>query len=157
VVCEKACRTIRLQDGSSYTVIHVLVQSGPARPEIQFDTTLHTSILTYISQSQKMLADLDRRLANLLDENPEIIVWGTGQLAMKLLADTCLGSARIISFVDGNPINQGKIIAGKEIISPEALKQFGEYPILITTLLHHRAIQEDIRKAGLRNPVYTLE
>jgi hypothetical protein len=100
---------------------------------------------------------LDQRLKKILADQPKVIVWGTGQLAMKLLADTCLGKASIVNFVDGNPINQGKIIIGKSVISPQVLKSMEPYPIIITTLLHHRSIQEDIQQAGLLNLVYTLE
>ena len=47
-----------------------------------------------------------------------LLVWGVGQLAMKLLAETSLGKANIAGFVDSNPIHQGKKLHGHPILIP---------------------------------------
>ncbi|GCA86292.1 hypothetical protein MiHa_04283 [Microcystis aeruginosa NIES-2522] len=56
------------------------------------------------------MTDIDLKLQSVLEDAADVIVWGTGQLAMKLLAETSLAKANIVAFVDGNPINQGSVI-----------------------------------------------
>jgi 2-polyprenyl-3-methyl-5-hydroxy-6-metoxy-1,4-benzoquinol methylase len=157
VPVQEASRTIVISNSSSYPVVHSILRKGKIDTLIRFDENLNANILRYIAKSKELLDKLDQRLSEILANHPKVIVWGTGQLAMKLLADTRLGKANIVNFVDGNPINQGKIIMGKSIISPLDLKTMEPYPIIITTLLHHQSIQDDIQQAGLLNLVYTLE
>ena len=54
---------------------------------------------------------------------------------MKLLAETSLGEAEIAAFVDGNPINHGKMIRGVPVLAPEKIRSMPQ-PILISTTLH---------------------
>ena len=88
-------------------------------------------------------------------EYSEIIIWGTGQLTMKLLADTCLRTAKIAAFVDGNPVNQGKILHGAKVI-PSSEITARETPILVCSLINEDSILETIRDLNLPNPVATL-
>ena len=154
---QDAKRIIAINDNIDYPVIHTVLKRGSVEKSILYDKELNENISRYISLSQDILNTLDKRLQEILICHPNVIVWGTGQLAMKLLAETCLGTANIIVFVDGNPVNHGNIILGKPVISPLALKVMDPYPIIITTLLHYRSIQEDIQQLGLCNPVYILE
>ena len=103
-----------------------------------------------------MMEAIDRQLRRRLRESPEVIVWGTGQLTMKLLCDTALRDAKIAAFVDGNPVNGGRSLGGVPIVRPEQLKN-RTAPILIGTLLHTGAIRERMTALGLPNPVITLE
>ena len=90
-----------------------------------------------------------------MPQSQQIIIWGTGQLVMKLLAETSLGQANITAFIDNNPINQGKNLHGVKIHPPEALYGFNE-PILITTVLHQEAIAKQIQKMGISNELIFL-
>jgi SAM-dependent methyltransferase len=112
--------------------------------KIVHDTVLVERIREYISRSRAMMEQMDARLKKVLEKWPEVIVWGTGQLAMKLLVETCLAQARIVAFIDGNPINVGKKLKGIEIKSPHELAGLPQ-PIVITTTLHQQAIAERIR------------
>ena len=58
-------------------------------------------------------------------------------------------------FVDNNPINQGKVLRNIPIIAPNQLTEF-DTPILITTLLHHQAIAEQIKNMNLKNEIVLL-
>jgi SAM-dependent methyltransferase len=109
----------------------------------------------YIKQSSERLAAIDGRLASYIAQ--PVYVWGTGQLTIKLLAETCLGRANIVAFVDGNPLNHGKSIYGKRIIAPDALSSLPDHTIIIGSLLHHTTISNRIRD-GLRltNKIVTL-
>jgi hypothetical protein len=109
----------------------------------------------YVARSKADLEAMDARLRAVIEKHPRVVVWGTGQLANKLLIETCLGQADIAAFVDSNPINQGKVLRGVEIIAPGALRDRPE-PIVITTTLHNRAIADQIRGMGLGNEVVCL-
>jgi hypothetical protein len=121
------------------------------------DNGLKANILDYIERSQAIMDKIEVRLQHTLQTSPEVIVWGTGQLALKLLVETSLGKARIAAFVDGNPINHGKVLCGSPILSPEKIRNMSQ-PIIITTILHQQAITSTIRdKMGLSNPIVLLQ
>jgi 2-polyprenyl-3-methyl-5-hydroxy-6-metoxy-1,4-benzoquinol methylase len=121
------------------------------------DTGLKDTILTYIARSQASMDKIEACLQQTLQTSPEVIVWGTGQLALKLLAETSLGKARIAAFVDGNPINQGKVLCGAPILAPEKVRGMTQ-PIIVTSILHQKAIASTIRdKMGLSNPIVLLQ
>jgi hypothetical protein len=74
---------------------------------------------------------------------------------MKLLGETCLAQARITAFVDGNPINHGKLLKGIPVLAP-AQVQGSKSPIIITSIIQGQAIAQDIKKLKLPNPVILL-
>jgi hypothetical protein len=84
-----------------------------------------------------------------------VIVWGTGQLVLKLLAETSLAKAQIAAFVDSNPINKGRMLRGVPILAPEQIRN-SPYPIVVTTILHQQEIAEQIRRMGLPNKIVLL-
>jgi hypothetical protein len=129
----------------------------PPHYEIRKDELLVKRIEEFIARSQEMMDRMDSRLRRVLIKSPEVIVWGTGQLAMKLLVETSLSTAKIVTFVDGNPINAGKKLKGIEIKSPSAIAGMPQ-PIIITTTLHQRAIADRIRnEMRLSNEIVFLE
>jgi 2-polyprenyl-3-methyl-5-hydroxy-6-metoxy-1,4-benzoquinol methylase len=130
-------------------------QNNKSKYNLIKDEDLRIAIDEYIRRSNELLARIDARLQETLTRSTGIIVWGTGQLALKLLVETSLANANIISFVDNNPINQGKSIRGVPIIAPSQIPD-SETPILITTLLHHQAIARQIKDMGLRNEIVFL-
>ncbi len=109
----------------------------------------------YIDESRNMMRDIDQQLQNVLASSKEVIIWGTGQLTMKLLCDTALKDAKVIAFVDGNPVNVGKTLRGVPIVSPNQLEN-QRAPIILATLLHTQGIRNKITSLGLTNPVVTL-
>jgi 2-polyprenyl-3-methyl-5-hydroxy-6-metoxy-1,4-benzoquinol methylase len=110
----------------------------------------------YIDESRRMMQGIDQQLRRVLASAKEVIVWGTGQLTMKLLCDTALKNANIVAFVDGNPVNVGKTLRGVPIIRPEELEN-QTAPIILATLLHTGGIRDRITSLGLANPVVTLQ
>ncbi len=130
-------------------------RSGPAS-RLVYESGLRGKILEYITQSRRMMEQIEDRLRPAVTSGQELIVWGTGQLALKLLAETSLGSARIAAFVDGNPINHGRLLRGQRILAPEQVGAL-PHPILITSTLHEREIVGVIRnRLRLTNPLITL-
>ncbi|MBI5839241.1 MAG: class I SAM-dependent methyltransferase [Chloroflexi bacterium] len=123
--------------------------------EIKNDTLLRERIDRYIEISHGVLDQIEARLRPALANTPQVIVWGTGQLAMKLLVETSLSQAKIAAFVDSNPINQGKTLRGVPVIAPEAIASSSD-PILISSTLHQQSIVNQINKMGLKNPLILL-
>jgi len=122
-------------------------------PALTPERELRQRVLDYIALSRRAMQDIDAHLRAVLPGAAEVIVWGTGQLAMKLLSETALAKARIAAFVDGNPQYRGQRLRGVPILSPSELISSPQ-PILITTLLHERAIRARIKELGLSNPVW---
>jgi FlaA1/EpsC-like NDP-sugar epimerase len=122
---------------------------------LQKDTALGERLLAYVRVSADLLNAIDATLMRNLDNRTPVIVWGTGELTAKLLADTALGRANIVRFVDGNPINQGRALRGLPIVAPSAL-QSGDEIIVVASILHHEAIVRAARALGLRNPILRL-
>jgi SAM-dependent methyltransferase len=141
---------------ATYGVFAKLGGGAQDRPIVR-DLELHQRVLDYIAASRQMMARIDERLRQVLADGPEVIIWGTGQLAMKLLSETCLAEARIAAFVDGNPVNQGKVLRGRPILAPSQAKGLPQ-PIIITSILHSRAIVQLIRQQlNLPNRIVLLE
>ncbi|SIO55179.1 C-methyltransferase C-terminal domain-containing protein [Singulisphaera sp. GP187] len=119
------------------------------------DEGLRPAIEAYIEASAEQLEAIDRRLREALKDSGPILVWGAGQLALKLLAQTSLGKAEIEAFIDGNPIHHGKTIRGVPVLAPEQIRHRPR-PILITTTLHEKEIVDRIAAMGLTHRVMTL-
>jgi SAM-dependent methyltransferase len=131
--------------GMPYPAIYGFWRQGPeARPFVP-DSDLRPRIEQYIRRSREVMDRYERRIRELLDRSPEVLVWGTGQLSLKLLTETSLGQARIGAFIDGNPVNRGRILRGIPIVAPDALTAV-EVPILVASTIHFRAISETIRQ-----------
>src|SRR5207247_2444265 len=88
-------------------------------------------------------------------ESPELIVWGAGQLTLKLLAETSLSHAKLAAIIDSNPIHQGRTLAGARVLSPGDVGGLSQ-PILIATLMHQKEIVAQIKTLGLTNEVILL-
>jgi 2-polyprenyl-3-methyl-5-hydroxy-6-metoxy-1,4-benzoquinol methylase len=122
---------------------------------IKKDDDLKGRIEQYIQQSGTMINQIKRHLQKSFANSPEIIVWGTGQLTMKLLLEAPLAEANILAFVDSNPINQGKTLRGIRIISPQEVFRLSA-PILVSSTLHQNHIVQQIKDMGLPNPLIFL-
>jgi len=119
------------------------------------DQELPTRISAYIRQSADQMESINHHLAGQLANTPRVILWGAGQLAMKILALQALAKTQVRALVDNNPILRGKTLAGAPIVSPRDIAATTE-PIIISTLLHADEISAQIRRLGLGNPVISL-
>jgi SAM-dependent methyltransferase len=122
---------------------------------IHKDDGLKGRIEQYIQQSGTMINEIKLHLQKAFVNVPEIIVWGTGQLTMKLLLEAPLAEANILAFVDSNPINQGKTLRGIRVISPHEVSGLSA-PILISSTLHQNHIVQQIKDMRLSNPLILL-
>lgn len=129
-------------------------QTGSSFSWVQ-DVALKNSLMTYIRESKAVLSVIDAKLQSVLNKSPQVIIWGTGQLAIKLLAETCLAQAQIMAFVDGNPANQGRMFFDIPVLAPGQIQNM-PFPILVTTILHEREIVDEIHQMGLPNDIILL-
>jgi SAM-dependent methyltransferase len=129
------------------------------------DRELPARITSYIGHSAEQMEQINRHLAAQLTKNQSVILWGAGQLAMKLLALPALAHTPVRALVDNNPILRGKTLAGAPIIGPRQIgpREVGPQgiagtrePIIIATLLHAEEIGSQIRGLGLANPILSL-
>jgi SAM-dependent methyltransferase len=153
----EACgnKTIYSSKDMPYPALYWFARKSSDRLSIVKDEVLRGDLESYVTASHALLARIDANIKRLLNKYSEIIVWGTGQLTMKLLADTCLRDAKIAAFVDGNPINQGKLMRGAKVLAGSQIHA-PEIPILVCSLINATSILETIRDLKLPNRVVTL-
>jgi SAM-dependent methyltransferase len=154
-VARKGTKTLQSPPPLPYPAAFAFFRKGQPRALVP-DTELRGQVVKYIEASSRLLAAIDARLREAVAASPDVIVWGTGQLALKLLAETALGQARIAAFVDGNPINHGRSLYGRRVLAPAEAAAL-PHPIVITSILHQEEIRHVIReRLRLVNPVITL-
>lgn len=127
---------------------------GSPRPP-GHETISRKAMESYVAMSRGILATEESIIDGLVLNGRPILVWGTGTLCQRLLAQGNLGKANITAFVDSNFHYQGKKLAGLPIISPQDICT--EDPILITSWGFQDEITEAIRDTlGLKNQIITL-
>jgi SAM-dependent methyltransferase len=119
---------------------------------VVFDQELPQRIAAYIEHSTEHMARIDRHLTVKLAGCESVILWGAGQLAMKLLALSAFAHTQVRVLVDNNPILRDKTVSGAPIVGPREIVSTRE-PIVIATLLHAEEIVAQIRRLKLSNPV----
>jgi len=147
-------KTIRSSATSLYPALWGIFVSDSVTPQPVRDNLVE-AIGRYITASGQMMRDIQSRLAHELDRTTEVVIWGTGQLAMKVLSPDVLGKTSIAACVDANPVNHGRLFHGAQTVGPEEIR-FTDSPIVIASLLHQTDIQARIRAMGLPNRVITL-
>jgi len=131
---------------------------APSMPHgTEADSTLVTATRRYIDQSARLMEHIDAKLAADLAGEETVIIWGVGQLTMKLLRDTILAKKDIAAVVDTSPQRQGMHIDEMTIQAPPVLRDLPPYPIVVGSLHHESSIIDMIReRLRLTNPVIRL-
>lgn len=132
------------------------IGGGHGAGDLAFDSSLQPAMQSYIAASAALMAKIDRHLAAELRAVDAVVIWGTGQLAMKVLTLESLRRVRLAACVDSNPIYHGRHVREARIVGPAEIPA-GEFPIVITTLLHHHGIVKNIRDRGLTNRIVLLD
>ena len=143
--------------GKPYPALFVLSKLSPLLPacKMEKDDVTKVRLLDYVVRSGRLMRHIDGILTRTLSSAPEVLVWGTGQLTWKLLADTSLAQASIAAFVDSDPSVHGMTLRGRPILGPSQVES-GSHPIVVASLLYQSAIVERIRQLGFANPVIML-
>ena len=146
---------ILLAPDKPFPALYVFATPSTSTPSMQKDEGLKAHIIDYIAISRQMMNEFDERLQLVLAQTPEVLVWGTGQLTLKLLAETSLANAKIVAFVDSNTIFQGMLLRGSPILAPSKVKP-STTPIIVASTLHYEDICKSIHQYGLTNPIISL-
>lgn len=147
-------KTIESTKGVPYPALYGFYEAGKAEAEPGRDEKLVGQMRVYIERSRRMLHEMDETIGRALEKNRRVVVWGTGQLTSKLLKQTRLAEAEIISFIDSNPIHHGELWMGKPVVAPQAVDSSAS--LLIATTIHQDDIVAAIGRMGLRNELVLL-
>jgi len=119
------------------------------------DDALVRSLHAFTARSAEAWGRLGHRLRQDLGTSPTFVLWGMGELSMKLLATTVLAERSPAALVDGNPARHGLRFGGVPVRPPDSLRG-GEGPIVVGSLLRGASIGRAIAARGLPNPVVEL-
>jgi SAM-dependent methyltransferase len=150
-------KTLLLSHGRSYPAVYAVARQDQVEPTGP-DHSLRNALAEYVDKSSKQLARIDGMLREHIGSQP-MLVWGVGQLTMRLLGETSLGRAAITAFIDSNPIHHGRTLAGRPIISPDALasSDMTASPIIVGSLVNVESIEASIRARGLGQRIIRLD
>jgi SAM-dependent methyltransferase len=121
------------------------------------DDALVDGLRRYAALSAARMLEIEAQLSAQLQAGDPVVVWGAGELLLKLIANSVLGRCSIRAIVDASPSKQGRQIHGVTITAPSALEP-GSMPIVVTSLVHRDSILAALRaRFGQAQKIVTLE
>jgi SAM-dependent methyltransferase len=142
--------------GATAAVVAVCWRAGGAPAALApRDDALARSLHAFTAHSAEAWRRMDERLRGDLGASPAFVLWGMGELSMKLLAGTVLAERTAAALVDGNPARHGLQFDGVPVRPPDSVRG-GEGPIVVGSLLRAASIGRAIAGRGLPNPVVEL-
>ena len=118
-----------------------------------YNSYARKSVLEYIRISEER--DEWPLLEDLVSSQEEIIVWGAGSFAQRMLQSSPLSKCNIAAFIDNDSNKQGKMLHGVTIRSSDVLKETNA-AILICSALHSNEIADEIKTMGVDNNIFEL-
>ncbi len=94
------------------------------------------ALLDYVVLSRQRLAALQASMQAQIDSGEPVVVWGVGELTMRLLATTRLGEANIVGFVDSHPRFHGTRLLGMPVQPPEWLGGQGDVTVWVMSYVY---------------------
>ena len=161
VVEQVGQKTISASATAPYPAVYAIaratiaVTDAVAKDGVRYDDDLEPAMVEYIGRSRELLREIGDHLDRVLAGVREIIVWGTGQTTLTVVANTTLGGSRVVAFTDSSPRYHGRRLAGIPVVAPEQLRGTTA-PIVVGSLIHYDAIAARIRELGLSNAVIRL-
>ena len=127
-------------------------------PEIVPDTTLAEALRRYVEASTRLLEDMAAHVRRSA-AGRAVVVWGAGQLAMKLLAGP-LDGIEVRALVDTSSNKWGQHFGDLVVSAPDDLRAghlgVDDAPVLVTSVHHERSIQDTIRRADPARSIILL-
>jgi hypothetical protein len=149
-------KTFEVSPSVNYPAIYCFARKHLKNHIIVPDKNLKTQLQEYVSKSEELMELLRKSLSKTFDKITKVVIWGTGQLTLKLLLEPIFQRVEIVAFVDSNPAQQGRKKMGKPVLSPDELRAY-PFPVLVSSLVNEDSIMETIRSFQLSHPVYTLK
>ena len=138
-----------------YPGVEGVFQKGPVGAWTHDDSGERT-LRDYLDASAAWEQAIVHQIADLVQRQEPILVWGVGTNTQRLMATTRLRDVSIVAFVDSNPHYHGKELEGHPIISPQDVAKHAE-PILIASIIYREEISQQIRnKLKLGNRLIML-
>jgi SAM-dependent methyltransferase len=120
------------------------------------DTLLTAALRCYVEQSHELMQRINDGLRERIDVARPVVLWGAGQLSLKLLSDSVLSELPIAAIVDSSPQKQGLHVGDRVVEPPSAVKDPAAC-IVIASIHHEDAIERTIRvEMGLPNRIVKL-
>lgn len=142
ITVQQGIRDIPAVEGWIYPAIWCLLSLDAGQTHAGWcrDPALLPALDQYTAASLRHLDRINQLIAPFVKSQQPVLVWGTGQFTLRLLAQSALAECRIAGFIDGNPGHHGKHLLGIEIFSPQVLDVL-DHPIIIGSMLHQHAIE----------------
>lgn len=140
--------------GLTGAAVTVMAQLRRNTFEYSYEHTSEKSMIEYIALSNQLLVNERIKTEKVILDHEPTIVWGTGTLCQRLLAQGNLASANITAFVDSNPHYHNKLLSGRKVISPSEIST--QDRILIASWGFEDEIRNTIKSLGLKNKIITL-
>ena len=153
-------RTLRIAYGAPD--LFVLLRKGstgrqlPPPDEVSAQSRLSSgeAMLRYIARCRAAMNGVEARLQAAC-QGP-VLVYGAGNHTARLLAQSAaLRGAKVLAVFDRNPHLQGNTMGGVPILSPERIREFAGFPVIISTFNARHEIHAALR-AQTRQPLILL-
>jgi len=137
-------------------VYSVFQKSGKGQPaRSKYSATAKESFLHFLKQSADHNEN-EKIIQDLMTTQEPVFVWGAGQFALRLLANSGLGNCNIQGFIDGDANKQGRSIADYTIFDPEHIRGRST-SVVVCSALHTEDIVGRIRSLSERSNVYLMK
>ena len=110
------------------------------------DTATIDGLRNYLTQCRSEDERIRNLVADLVREKRPLLVWGVGTHTLRLLAESSLGQANIVAFVDGNPRYHGCRVHNIPVLAPEVLRDYPDAAVLISSRAYQEEIALEIRQ-----------
>ena len=153
----------------------VMIKSGPAHPYPAIRGTwsvddqsgkvgiayglpngLREALVDYARVSEDLFRKIDEKILVETD-GEDFILWGAGQLSMKLLARASFPRQRLRAIIDAAPTRRGKVLAGMTVVGPDDIAPDG-WPACVVTgsVFAAASIAQTLRTLAVPARVVTL-
>jgi hypothetical protein len=151
---------VYLDYGDQYLLIEALPAATPStkiHPNEETFEQLVEYVKYFATNIGQKLEQWKQHLQKMQAENKRVVVWGSGSKCVAFL--TTLGTINSVQYVvDINPHRHGKFIpgVGKEIMSPEFLKEYQPDQIIVMNPIYCDEIQKMLDGMGVKSELIPL-
>lgn len=148
---------IKLNETQKYPAFYSIFKKSEKlrSSEFEFSDQSEKSFRIFLRQS-KINDENGKIIMQLVDSQEPIIIWGSGQFSLRLLANSDLIKCNIQGFIDSDSNKQGKKIMNYPIFKPDYLKD-KNVAVLISSALHSIDILKNVKKLNAAVSVYTMK
>ncbi len=153
-------KTVMCSQFFTYPALYGLWRHAGNEPVVQAsvepDTKLTQALRRYVEQSHELMRRINDGLREQIDATQPVVLWGAGQLSLKLLSDSVLSEHPVKVIVDSSPQKQGLHI--DHVVEPPSVVKKLAGCIVIASIHHEDAIERTIRAdMCLPNRIVRLE